>query len=173
MKLLDILSDLPKTAVYGLINEKDKGIYLTHCRDFIVSLNRILESLKNGSTEYPELLQDYRNNLLDVVILNTECDKLRQLELIEFYKDQYRNNGYKLYNNHIYIKYTVCIEVKDRIVSVILKSGAKSKTVIGVFNTIWEAKEFINSLPSKIYFPIYASNTLTKDYLAEIGKSNC
>ena len=173
MKLLDILSNLPKTAVYGLINEKDKAIYLTHCRDVIVSLNRIMEGLRNGSNE-TGLLEDYRNNKLDIVILNTESDKLRQLQLIEWYKDEYRNKGYKLYNNHVYIRYTVTTEINGKFVYVVLKNGAKSKTIVGVFKSIWEAKEFINgSYPSKIYFPIYASNDLTKKYLAEIGRSNC
>jgi hypothetical protein len=107
-------------------------------------------------------------------------DSLLDIHLkLDYHVKEYKQLGYSLYNTkHRFQKLKVKITVErdyrckkpynnDLLVYVKLVSCLRKKIVVGMFNTMLEAQEFVSSTfdGMDIVKPVYSVNELTKEYI--------
>lgn len=168
--MIDQLKTLCKPGLYALINEKDRKVYLGTSTNILTSLNRNICDLKyNRHPCIPS--SDSIEFLFLEEIENRNIQKIR----LVFYIDYYKNLGYTLYRNFPGLRYKLSVDIRVdfrkgceqfELVYVILKCPSHLNFICGVFRTIPEANEFIESVykDSIYYYPVQALNSLTKEF---------
>lgn len=139
MKLIKNLYNLSNTpCILALENTKNKRVLLIRSNDALVSLGRVLKLTKSRNKKYRLLNRDYRK--LEVVILETGNSRLR----FQYWVDHYKSLGYSFYSEYKAIQYTPKIVSNDDYkLEVHLVSKSRSEVIVGVFNTLQEAEDFI------------------------------
>lgn len=167
-KLLKEIDAMSISCLFALQNDQDKKVSLHMTGNLLRALERILPDLKATNS----LSEAYQNDKLKLVILEKTYGKVdRRLRLNHWYK-HFLDLGYQYYNNPNIGKYEIRMEIEpitghgDYWVLVKLKSSNGRKRVVGAFEKMDEAQEFVDKYyKSGIVTLVYANNPLTKRYL--------
>ena len=161
-----LLEILLESGIFGIVNNRNKSIYIGYSHSMLESINRNLSQIKDQV--HTCIPHTSKVNNLQVLIIET-CTK-DQLKLKQSYWiSEYRNKGYKIYNTRKPLTYRTRIVIdEDYKVLVQLVNLSKDSFVIGVFNKVQEAVDFTNEVKKTTpIVPIYATNDLTKQYLID------
>jgi len=163
MKELQLLVNMPKNAIYALVDAQDKEIFLTYSYDVLSSLSRLISEIRAG-IGLPIDPTKYEYKLLETT------DKQNLKLRFNYWYDYYASLGYKFHNKRRHINYRLTSVVgrdfrnpNHRLLYVKLKNW-KNEIVLGAFNNIEECNEFINNY-GDLYSIKYATNQLTNEYL--------
>jgi hypothetical protein len=166
MNLYRTLNDLSTPGIWAIVNERDRLVYLSQSNNVLASMSRNIDMIHNKSHSCRKLLRD--KSLLSFVVLeevsSTETDRKLRLN---YWINHYRNKGYTLYRKHNgEATYTPKLFVtKDYKVHVTLVNKRNDKLVVGVFDKMNDATQFITTYYSNIFYTItYSDNILTKEY---------
>lgn len=168
MDVLKTLLALPKNAVYSLINNQDKEIFITYTTDTISSLTRLIKEARAGYGLHINLYK-FHYKLLE--ISDKDSLKLR----FNYWYDYYQSQGYKLINKRRPVKFKLINFIGEDFRNrhkVLIYARLKNQTnyiTLGVFDKIKDCDSFINSYGG-IYSIKYASNDLTKEFLSKGNK---
>lgn len=170
---------LSKPGVYALINSRHKWAYIGHSSNILTAIADVIDGIVTGKTKHRKLIE--HTEYLSVHILETSDEWVSPDDVehrkirANYYLKKYKDDGYRLYINKKPIELQVKVEVKkdfnvanDNLlvyVNVTSKNSA-IKRVVGVFDTMEEAKQFVEVVyrPMDIVYPVLADNTLTKEY---------
>jgi hypothetical protein len=130
---------LPKQAIFVLLNEKDKKVYISYSTKFHSKLGSIAEQIHDHTWRWKDMIKDKKK--LQLQILETSVQK----NFVKYYRDYYRNKGYELYNEkeRIPLWYEFKLGYTQRKVVVFAVDGHWNKTVLGRFDTYEEARGFL------------------------------
>lgn len=176
------LLSLSNPGIMALVNHTSKSVYLVYTTDVLYTVSRITKSLKDNTHECLALQADYRNFVLEVPFL----DEARQCP-VEQVKGEY-NAAVKSYTDKGYVdlrdgytpgsyKLRAIIQRDFRkwktgqLVYVCAVSNRNNKTVIGVFESMGDAKGYIAQLsptPESIVVPKRNSGDLTRLYFSKL-----
>ena len=140
MKLIKHLHNLSSTeCILALENTKNKRVLLIRSRDALASLARVIKLIKSRNKKYRLLRKDYRK--IDIRVLETSSDRLRY----QYWVDQYRSMGSSFYREYKAVQYTPkIIPNEEYLLEVYLVSKGQSVVLVGVFDSLDKAQEFIN-----------------------------
>lgn len=179
-ELFNTMYKLSNSCVFGLVNHRTKMVYISYSKDVCTSLARLLRDIHSRNIVYKQMIKD-APKLEFVKLENINIyDGMQEIHLkVDYHIGIYKQLGYSLYNyKHRFQKLKVKIQVEkdyrckkpynnDLLVYVKLVSALRKTTVVGVFNTMLEAEEFVSSTfdGMDIVKPVYSINDLTKDYI--------
>lgn len=166
-----MLSDylkLPQSCVYLIINEQQKLATVNYTENIAGALYRLYDDLAGRSPE----------TALDLQILSVTTD-IETLKLhSEYWKDQYRNNGYSdvIPTGRKALQYSARVLVASDLssINVELVTARGQRKVVGKFKTQTEAKDFIMMYyggDNSYRLPVYAVNSLTKEFIVGSRKT--
>ena len=160
-QFLSILKTVPESCVFGVISHSSKQCLISHSNNLSARIGSLIASFPDrGSTEPTDV---------EVVVFDELDDLEYKLLLCEKYKHQYRLNGYEVLNPRPYINYRVGIRLSKQFKKclVVLYNKRKQMKVVGAFDKIVEASEFIDQYYANqdVIFPIYSTNEATKEYM--------
>ncbi len=131
--------NLPKQALFILINEKDKKVYISYSSKLHSRLGVIAVEITDRIWRYKDMVKDKKK--LELRILETTPQK----HFVNYYRNEYRNNGYELYNETeripLQYQFKLCYTVRKVLVVAVDKRW--NKTVLGRFETYEEARGFL------------------------------
>lgn len=169
------LKDLCKPSIFALVNRNDKRIYLAQSCNALLAISHLCDKLNKGTYRYKELIEDYRNNKIELILISSSLDEVsRKIQLREL-QDRYRNQGYFLYNRFKSSRYRVgyTYNKKRRTIEINLVSNDNSKILVGVFNNMKEADDFVALYYSSEYpLVVYANNQDTRECYNNIHRYN-
>lgn len=159
---------LPSSCVFLIVNKQEKLFYINYTENIASALARFYAdwSGKSAATALE----------LEVLSVTTDIETLKLHT--EYWKDRYRNIGYSdlIVANRKTLQYEVRILVAPDLssVNVELVTARGQRKIVGKFKTLADAKEFI-----MIYYgedngyrlPVYAVNSLTKEFMLDSGKT--
>lgn len=170
--MLTQLSNLIQSGIYCFKNESDKKIYLGHSSNILNAIQKHLTQIKYGVHHLRDLQSDI--DKCQFSIIETIEDTTVRLTRLAYYCDQYRSEGYTLFNKYKGLKYTVrsgieFINIETNLpkhyLSVSLINRNHDKIIVGLFNNDTELNEFIWMYYNEEYpIPVYCNNKLTKLY---------
>ena len=164
------LVNLSTPGIWAFINERDRVVYLSQSNNILSSVSRNIDSLLDKSHFCRRMVKD-RNNLTLVILEYIEIETDRKLRL-NYWIDHYRNKGYNLYRKHNgeSVYQPKILITKDYQIHVVLVNKRNDKLVVGVFNKMDEANQFMTSHYSNTFYTItYSDNILTKEYYKRKG----
>lgn len=163
------LLGLPEGCTFALYNPKKKKVQLFVCKNALIRIPQIINDLRNNEHSIRELCEDVRD--LELIILETSNDYGMLRLHMQYWYDYVKNIGLETYKRHTYLKYKSRVNVGydyDGVqrVFVELVNRRNESFVVGVFEKMNEAKEFQKQYfdTQKYVFPVYANNSLTKNY---------
>jgi hypothetical protein len=126
-------------GIIALENSRNKRVLLVRSNDVLTSLSRILKEVKSRNKRYRLLYKDYRK--IDIKVLSNDNSRLS----FNQWSAYYNSLGYTFYHTYKAVQYAVKIDI-DPTYQVIVKlvSKAKYEVIVGYFNTISEADNFIS-----------------------------
>lgn len=163
------LFQYPQSCTFALIHEDTKTVVLYDTINFFKTLGEILNKLQNNQYDYPSLYEARNNLIIKVISENQNLDTRRQMFSHEI--ETFKNKGYTVLNRkQKLLKYTirtVLTRYKNKsVVAVVKVTTRNEKHIMGVFNNMVEANEFIKLINNTKVIPdITASNDLTKSIL--------
>ena len=169
---VDNIKNLCIPGIYVLINERDKKVYISYSANIIGSISRIFAS---KDIETKSLRNDYK--LLRLKLLSDEKDRgIQKLFAINYIKE-YKDRGYSLYKEYNYVRYKVITEI-ERVVPSSIKSSRifvylaitnGKRYVVGVFQNIDEANEFVSLYykDKEVRNIVIAKNDITKEIYSD------
>lgn len=163
------LLDTSCSGIWGLVNEADRKIYLSYSNNILSSISRNISDLKSRCHSCRDLNNDLSKLSIIIVERNTPSSQLK-LSLSNW-MDNYRNNNYGLYREFIPVSYKLRKVVsKDYLVHVLLVNSRNDKIVVGIFDKMDLADQFINThYKDNITKVIYSDNQLTGNYIKRMG----
>ena len=167
--MLSNFLNLPTSCVYLIENKQEKLVYINYTENIAGALARF----------YNEYRVKFAETALDFQILSVTTD-IETLKLhSEYWKDRYRNIGYSdlIEQSRKTLQYDVRTLVASDLsgVNVELVTARGQRKVVGKFKTLTEASNFIQiyyAEDNKYRLPVYAINSLTKEFIFESGKTN-
>lgn len=137
--MIQNLFNLPKQAIFVLLNERDKKVYLSYSSRLPQKLGSIVSEMSGGTWRYKEMIKHKKR--LRLVIIETNIQK----NFIQYYKNEYLKKGYELYNakEKAPLLYEFKIIYTQRKVLVVAVNTRNDKTILGRFNTYEEARGFL------------------------------
>lgn len=166
------LKNLPKGAIYALMNEKEKKAFVVQTTALISSLTRQVHQIKEGHHYIKQLVKD--QNELEFVLLEANVKRnllpVRHTICCNMLLDE----GYTLYNEISCFYYRGMIRFgrmpgsrHHEVIYVSLRSKNKEEFVVGVFERTNEVKDFVTR-----YYPnlhritevVYSPNSLTREW---------
>ncbi len=164
---LDDLKSFSNGSVFALVNREENKIYLAQSSNTLLAIALLLDKLKSGVFRYRELVEDYRNNKLELQILDTSGDELvRKVRLREL-QDRYRNLSWRLYNRFKSSRYRIRMYVSGypHKIELWLISNSGTKLFVAAFNNQKEADEFYTKHYKDVEYPIpvYGDNELSRE----------
>lgn len=159
---------LPRSCVFLLQNKQEKLVYINYSENFPLALARLYEELNGKSgTEALEL---------DIVSVTTDIETLKLHT--QYWRDHYRNIEYSdlIPIGRKSIEYSVRSLVASDLstINVELVTARGIRKVVGRFKTQKEADDFILTYYAEDNYyrlPVYAVNSLTKEFIIKNGKS--
>lgn len=171
--LINYLINYPEMCIYGLINTKDRKIYLGYTSNLPLALARIVKDIKYSNNK---LNKDAGK--LELCILETITDKKNLRLRYKFHQNDYSNKGWLLYKRDTKLPtYKLRIDImansdgewsKESLVGVKLITRGYKELTIGVFQRYEEAVEWSDAAyedKENIVNIVYASNKLTEKFL--------
>jgi hypothetical protein len=139
MGIFQELLNLPKQAIFALVNETDGKVYVSFSTRFPSKLGSIIGQLVDKTWRWKEMI--LRRKFLKLVILETSVER----NFVKYYKEQFQKNGYTVYNEKekLPLWYEFKINYSLRKVLVVAVNARNDKTVLGRFNTYEEARGFL------------------------------
>lgn len=155
------LSKLPKQAVYLVIDEVGHSFYV----GYTLNMGGVLPMLYDLGTRLPAL---------ELRVLVSTSDLITLKLHTEYYRNIYLDKGF----SEIIVRGRKALEYRARMVvapdfkyvDVELVTARGSGMVVARFSTKAEAEDFIMvyyGTGNPYHFPVYASNSLTKEVLAK------
>lgn len=157
---LSTVYSIPNSCVYALINDLNMTCSVMHSNNLQSRLGAIIEANGIGCR---------------LVVLDVLEDLEHKLLLCERYKLQYMELGYSIIVKRKYINYKVSIQYNKRFhkVNVVLYNSRRDKKIVGVFDNINEAKEFVDQYYKQdVLFPVYSTNKGTKEMVEREKRGN-
>jgi hypothetical protein len=165
----DLLS-LPEGCTFALFNQKRKKAQLFICKNGLIRIPQIINTLRNNEHSSKELCSDLQD--LELVILETNNDiSILRLHM-QYWKDYLKDLELETYNK------INCLIYKSRVTTgydytgelrilVELVNRRNESFVVGVFEKMYEAKEFQKKyFDTRNYvYPVYANNEHTREYV--------
>lgn len=158
------LAELPQSAVFAIVNHRSKRVFVSYSMNLTVRIGQI----------YSDLMEyiNNKNERLKLEILDANPDIEHSPLFVQYWVDYYTSQGYTFYRTlRVFKKLKPSLRVsKDlRNVQVVLYDKGYRATTVGVFDTVPEAKAFIQQYYATSInpycYPIYSTNNLTKSFL--------
>lgn len=165
MNLYRTLNDLSKPGIWAIVNERDRVVYLSQSNNILSSMSRNIDMIHDKSHPCRKLLRD--KSLLSFVLLEELHTETNRKLRLNYWINHYRNKGYTLYRRHNgEVSYTPKVFVtKDYKIHVTLVNKRNDKLIVGVFDKMDDATQFITTYYSNTFYNItYSDNILTKEY---------
>lgn len=169
MEILPLLSllSLPKTAVFGFINDKTNRYYITYSSKFKTRLMTIIEQISLKRWKSRGMINELSN--IKLVIFEKNIPEHELKVFTKYYRDQYRNQGYSEYiKEKIPLMYSFSIRFtsKRNAITVIASNSRKESIVLGYFDNLEDAQYFLSLINDRNINPtrnlIYARNRTTR-----------
>jgi hypothetical protein len=160
------LSNLPDKCIYGLFNDQDKKVYIGYSSNTIRTLYSNISNLK-----YSNLTPDWGK--LEFRVIEPIEDSNRLKVRYQYWVSHYSNEGWSMYRDFKAIEYKVRIDILNDetrqkngryLLYVKLLSRGRSEVVVGVFDSLSECNEFVESNYKTIKDIHYSNNELTNEY---------
>lgn len=136
-------------AVFAIINEIDKRVYVSYSSRLHQRLGIITSEILAGDWKYPQMIED--SSKLNVLILEQRDCKV----FVKFFIGQYKKLGYSIYNDSekIPLEYKFKMEYTNRNILVLAVNKRNEKEVLGTFKMFEDAQNFLsyimNNNPTK------------------------
>lgn len=162
------LFTLPKTAVFAFINDFDKRVYVSYSSTFKMRLMTIIDQIATRRWKYKGMINELSK--LRLVILDRNQPEHELKLFTKYHRDYYRNQGYRFYNSKekVPLQYSFTIRFSDRrnAICVVALTTRREPTIIGWFETLEEAKLFLELVNDRTLNPtrniVYARNRVTR-----------
>lgn len=162
------LFTLPKTAVFAFINDSDKRVYVSYSSTFKMRLMTIIDQIATRRWKYKGMINELSK--LRLVVLDRNQPEHELKLFTKYHRDYYRNQGYRFYNSkeRVPLQYSFTIRFSDRrnAICVVALTTRREPTIIGWFETLEEAKEFLELVNDRTINPtrniVYARNRVTR-----------
>lgn len=177
--LLSELTKLPQEGIIAFINAYDKKVYLTQGTNLPMLIAKNMSELRLGTHKLDSLIEDFSTDRLELSVVETQEDRTSRLLHMKYWSDYFKGLGYSMYYETNYLAYTPRISIarihptdsKRNEVYVTLVNTRNEQTLVGVFETVREGKEFIETYYSDITnryrYPVLATNQRTRELLSE------
>jgi len=177
------VKQIPNSAIYAFVSERNKAIYVSHTTCFFIELSKHLDELYRGVHRSKELQKMYDDCNTDVecLILKDFSDDEHPIVLRASYGaelDLYKAHGYKDlredYSPGEFRLRTKMAVLEDKRVPCMLvyaESKRREKYLLGCFESVDQGKAFIaaNFPSNERIVPVFADNELTKTIHATKG----
>jgi len=173
---LNTLLNLPECAVFALVNEHDKMVYLGYSTSVLSKLDEVLGFIRRGERFGSQMRVD--SGKLEFKIVETVNCRNKLKIRYSYHYDQFVKNGYKFYNEIVPVRYKAKQLIRRMSdhnevprVCLYLVSKGNRKILVGVFETVAEANKFqqIHYQSEFAYDIIYSRNELSMRYINEIA----
>lgn len=162
------LFTLPKTAVFGFINDFDKRVYVSYSSTFKIRLMTIIDQITTRRWKYKGMINELSK--LRLVIFDSNLPDHELKLFTKYHRDYYRNLGYRFYNSKekVPLQYSFTIRFTDKrnAICVVALTTRREPTILGWFETLEDAKEFLDMINDKSINPtrnlVYARNKVTR-----------
>lgn len=159
-------------GVWGLRHKTSKKIFLSQNTNRLDALIRTIKLFESGHEKDKDLLQDFKDKLLEPVLMQESSGKLQTAVAYFNQYSAFKNAHYHLYRTHpIRLEAQMSLlRYKNRIRAVvkIVRSQTDKGSIVGLFEKVFDAEKFIRDhyqpYVAKI---IYADNELTKEFFSE------
>ena len=161
---LKSLTNLSCPGVWAFVNESDKKIFISYSENILSAVSRNISELLSASHSCRSLVSDFSK--LDLLVLE-KVSKAETKVKAGRYKENYKADGWQLYNTSIPVQYSVKTTISnDCKIQVYLINRRKDKIVVGVFDSKQESDQFIQThYPNNIVTSIvYSQNSLSKEF---------
>lgn len=180
MSLLNELAKFPQSCIYVLVDEENNAALhwsycsgISHLAELITELRKnvydykVIQNAFNRGTLRLEILKEY-SSPIDPIVVRCEAARLFQATGYIDVSGKFQNTGYKV-NTLVMPDYRNFQRVTP-LVYVTLKSSSPKSIVLGIFDNMVEAEEWIESVnPGHTPTLWFASNSLTEEYHAKYG----
>lgn len=169
--ILGLIEKSSIACLFALENESDNRVALYHTNSLLHALERIITNIRGNK----ELYEDYCNGKLKIKIL--EETRVDQRLKLNYWYLKYKEH-WKFYNTVIVAKYQVVLDIEPfssqgfdyRALVRVRSKNRRTNKVVGVFNKVDEAKDFIANYYSSgsIVTLKYCDNEETRKYLEKL-----
>lgn len=171
-------------GVYVLLNEADKRFYVAIATNIGTAICNFIKSANEGTFVVPQVADDYKLGKIQVVIIETCDDRSHCNVIAESTQRTFVLKGFRSYRkSRCRVGYRVVIEIASKGGSyakeayVVLRSKRGGKRVIGIFDTVIEAKDFVlyaygtTESKNEVLTQVVALNSRTKEYYVRMNDS--
>jgi len=152
---LNEIKKLPSDAVFGLISDSSKEVYVSHTTNLRSRIGLIMDNFS------------IREDTRLVVFLDGVYDKGYKQIFAQYHLDKYISDGYRNVGivGRSYINYKVRVQYSELLNEVLVTLTTKrgDKMVVGVFSNVDDANKFVDDYYKlgEMVQPIYAINERT------------
>lgn len=163
-------TEIRTLVVPGIYSIEFEGkVYIGLSKNVLKAFAEHIERIKKGSHDYIKC--DAQN--IETKLLEVESNSLNRKLKYNTWCEYYRNKGFTLVRDYTPIKFKVITRIKHSNsckVVVELVATRNDKIVVGVFNKVSYAEEFVNK-----YYPngevkkvVYCGNKETREYRSQL-----
>jgi len=188
---MPILNDIPSCGICSLINLETKEHFTLYSSALPIELAKLIESLRKGTHSCKALVEAYKANKLTYKLLDNKSDDYSlyslRAEYTEWLREFTRKGFTDLRPGHRAPTYRIIKKVYETykpkpgpghlhnnklFVYVIAVSKRNNKLVLGVFETMSEAEEWVKAtFPDESnVVPTFHDGSLSKGYREEFGE---
>lgn len=169
MSTFNSLLKLPRSAVYAVIDEKQRRVLVSYSTSLMASLGRLIERINTGEMPYRKL--NPYNRLKFVVLEKDEC-RNRLMVRTGFHMQEFKKQGYSLVVDvppATYVLKSVLLYTglnaghrSEAKIQAVLVSKRNSKIIVGEFKTQAEYDAFarLHYRNGKVYDIVYDVSVL-------------
>jgi hypothetical protein len=168
--VFEALRGLPQVgSVIVVENPIDKRFMISQTEHLNHWFYSFEEQIKNGLLQSKLMTQDI--DKLKIRILGKTDDIIARKLWCNYFNDEYMKMGWTCYSKRVFTRLRPGLLVFPRLnlVQVVLKNSRGENRVVGCFDSVIEAKEFIkvsyNKTVNKYNLPAIAINQQTREYL--------
>lgn len=164
-KVFHNMYNLPKSGIFVFVNEKKRCVYISYSKNLVLTLSRNIYEMQNKVHLYRPLnynIKKWKFSIIETIVDDSLLDIHCKLN---FYINEYRNNGYEVkHHNVMILKFKVDIG-EDYKVYCKLKARNGTEYVVGVFDNLQDSEEFQSLYRNmKVITPVYSNNDLTREF---------
>lgn len=166
-KIFKAMFELPRMGIFVLRNDKKKRVYISYSKQLLTSLCRNIREMQDKVHVYKPLNYNFKDWKFSIIETLTFNDTILDISckvgsLVQVYKQL----GYdvRTHKNIAQLRFRVDVGQDYKIYCKLITKNY-NEYVMGVFETMQDAEEFIQQYRNmSIISPLYASNTLTREY---------